>query len=419
MRNIVIIDDDLNLLEGMRHSIPWHLLNVNWVGEGIDGQEGLRTVRELMPDIVLTDINMPEMNGLDMIAALRGEGFRGKFIILSGYADFEYARQAVRLQVDDYLSKPVTLESLQKVIARVLKDLDQDRMAESEHMKLQERLNRYKPYVIKDWLSSIVTGGEASYADGIAEIQDQIRKWTGSIHRGLLIDVASDGNWEMLERQRSLLRFAIRNVTCEFVQDRFPQYEFIELQSDRYAVILTEPAGDGGMDRLERFGPQLREHLETYLQTKLKVRAAVELAPVVRDWERLTDSFRPLLLSSETSDSALVLGDNIRHRQYVDQVIKYIEQYYAEPLTLGFLADEIQISKNYLGQIFRSLVGETFNQYVTRVRMEKAKQMILEGKDYIYEVAQKVGYANIPYFSSQFKKYTGMNPADLLKGKAH
>src|SRR5690606_1505319 len=105
-------DDDSNLFEGMCDLILWDELNVKWAGEAMDGCDGLRVVRDKQPDIVLTDINMPEMNGLDMISALREEGFRGKFIILSGYADFEYARQAVRLQVDDYLSKPVTLANL-------------------------------------------------------------------------------------------------------------------------------------------------------------------------------------------------------------------------------------------------------------------------------------------------------------------
>jgi two-component system, response regulator YesN len=94
-----------------------------------------------------------------------------------------------------------------------------------------------------------------------------------------------------------------------------------------------------------------------------------------------------------------------------------VHEHYAENITLGLLADEINISKNYLGQIFRNVMGETFNQYVTRIRMEKAKRLILEGKLYIYEIAEKVGYSNIPYFSSQFKKYIGINPTELMKSK--
>lgn len=419
MRSIVIIDDDLNLLDGMRESIPWHELNVKWVGDAIDGREGLRIIRELTPDIVLTDINMPEMNGLDMISVLREEGFNGKFIVLSGYADFEYARQAVRLQVDDYLSKPITLNSLQKVFTRVLEDLDQDRMAEREYLKMQERINRYKPYVIKDWLISVVRGGEASYADGIAEIQDQIRKWSGQVHRGLLIHISADKTWGELERQRSLLRFTIRNVVCEFIKEWFSQFQFIELQYEQYAVILNEDADEAGEDRLEHIGNQLKEQLQEYLQSQLKLQASVKLGPVVQDWKCISDSIESLFHVTETTDQALDHGDNLRHRQIVDQVINYVQQYYAEPITLGFLADEIQISKNYLGQIFRSTVGETFNQYLTRVRMEKAKEKILEGRDYIYEIAHKVGYTNIPYFSTQFKKYIGMNPADLLKKKVN
>lgn len=417
MRSIVIIDDDPNLLEGMRDSIPWDELNVKWAGEAMDGCDGLRVVRDKQPDIVLTDINMPEMNGLDMISTLREEGFRGKFIILSGYADFEYARQAVRLQVDDYLSKPVTLANLQRVFTRVLVDLENDRLTETEYLRLQERMNRYKPYVIKDWLTSVVTGGEASYADGIAEIQDQIRKWSNQAHRGLAISITVDERWKPLEQQRSLLRFAIRNVTCEFLQDWFPQHEFVELQQDRYAVILHDTADEAGIERLSRSADEMVQSLQQYFDAGLKVKSVLELGPVVGEWQRISESFPPAFRAEESADPSLAWGDNIRHRQMVDQVIQYVQQYYAEPITLGLLADDLHISKNYLGQIFRSLMGETFNQYVTRVRMERAKQLILEGKDYIYEIALKVGYTNIPYFSSQFKKFAGMNPADLLKHK--
>ncbi|MDF2961991.1 MAG: two-component system response regulator, partial [Paenibacillus sp.] len=86
-----------------------------------------------------------------------------------------------------------------------------------------------------------------------------------------------------------------------------------------------------------------------------------------------------------------------------------------EDLHLSELAEKVYISRNYLSTIFRQATGETFNNYVTRVRMEKAKSMILEGRWMIYEVAEKVGYKNVPYFTTQFKKYTGNNPTEFVK----
>ncbi|MCC3372011.1 response regulator transcription factor [Cohnella sp. REN36] len=522
MKSILIIDDDPNVLEGMRESIPWELLQVRWVGEAIDGQEGLRLVRELHPDIVLTDINMPEMNGLEMIAALREEGFNGKFVILSGYSDFEYARQAVRLRVDDYLSKPVTMESLKTVLSRVTQGLEQDRSNESEYRKLQDQIKRYKPFVIQEWLKSILTGGPSEYTDEWPEIREIVADWNGRDHRILRLDLPFVQRWDAWERDRNLLRFAVQNVTSEMVRETFPAFDYVELHSRRYAVVLHgEPHRP--LSGLEREAEWLRAGLASYLGTKLKVPVHIKLSRVQPDWRKLSDAFNGMLeqpevafplfsspersfkfyqelahvvrradekearkviaefigkhasgrpfdeqelrlwgaelwatlayslydlgieldliapkfdlpaeLGGDASPEALGLWlermveivmrskhwtDNAKHRQMIDFAVRYVHEHYHENITLGLLADEIHISKNYLGQIFRNGTGETFNQYVTRIRMEKARQMILEGKLYIYEIAMKVGYSNIPYFSSQFKKFIGVNPADVLKNK--
>jgi len=523
VKSIVIIDDDPNLLEGMRESVAWDELQVRWAGEAIDGQEGLYLIRELQPDIVLTDVNMPEMNGLEMITQLREEGFGGIFVILSGYSDFEYARQAVRLRVDDYLSKPVTMDNLKSVISRVTERIEQERMTENEHRQLHDRIKRYKPFVIQEWLKSVVTGRRSEYTEEWSEVRELAADWMGRDHRILGLDLPYESRWEAWERERSLLRFAVRNVACEMIGEVFSSFDYIELHGRRYAVVIHgEP--DLPLRNRELAAERLKERLESYLAARLNIPANVELSPVMRDWKKLSEAFKGMFqqledvhrsfsspersfkfyqelayairladekearkvignfignqdsnrrfdeqglriwgaelwatlayslndigieldLIAHTFDLTAELGgdhspealrlwlermvetvtrskhwnDNIKHQQMIDFVVRYIHEHYCENITLGLLADEIAISKNYLGQIFRNAMGETFNQYLTRIRMEKARQMIVEGKLYIYEVAMKVGYSNIPYFSSQFKKYIGVNPADLLKSKS-
>ncbi|MDF2960715.1 MAG: DNA-binding response regulator [Paenibacillus sp.] len=523
MRSIVIIDDDPNLLEGMRYSIPWDDLQVEWIGEAIDGRQGLKIVRERQPDIVMTDINMPVMNGLEMIEALRDEGFKGKFIILSGYADFEYARQAVRLQVDDYLSKPISVDSLHKVVSRVSERLDYDELTELEYVSMKDQLKLYQPFVMHEWLKSIVTGSGYEKVNHIQEIKLKTEQWSMQEHLILGLEVFVNEPWKALENERSLLRFVVQNVTCEIVGNVFTDFDYVELHSYRYAIILHAPSEETSQDWLILQAEPLKKQLFSYLTKQLKISLRIELGSVIGDWRMLADSVASLFQADETENLsyaapirsfkffrelatairnaneteakhiiagyesehlqhqifdglglnlwagelwatiayslydigieleqitpkfnptadihdeytpsalrvwleqtiALIINshhwsDNIKHRQMTDFIVRFVHEHYADNLTLGVLADEIQISKNYLGQIFRNVIGETFNQYVTRVRMEKAKQMILEGKYYIYEIADKVGYSNIPYFSSQFKKYNGVNPTDLTKNK--
>lgn len=104
-----------------------------------------------------------------------------------------------------------------------------------------------------------------------------------------------------------------------------------------------------------------------------------------------------------------------KHRQVVDFMTSYINEHYAEDLTLAELSEKVFISRNHLSIIFKNMTGETFNNFLTRVRIEKARELLLERNMLVYEVAEQVGYKNIPYFSTLFKKVTGMNPTELIK----
>lgn len=104
-----------------------------------------------------------------------------------------------------------------------------------------------------------------------------------------------------------------------------------------------------------------------------------------------------------------------KHRQIVDFMTSYIHEHYAEELTLAELSDKVFISRNHLSILFKNITGETFNNYLTRVRIEKARELLMERNMLVYEVAERVGYRNIPYFSTLFKKITGMNPTELIK----
>ncbi|UUZ96754.1 helix-turn-helix domain-containing protein [Paenibacillus sp. P25] len=108
-------------------------------------------------------------------------------------------------------------------------------------------------------------------------------------------------------------------------------------------------------------------------------------------------------------------NENSKHKEAVDFMIQYAHEHYAEEINLEDLSKELYLSRNYLNQIFKKATGETFTNYVIRLRMEKAKALLIEGKYMIYEIAERVGYKTVPYFSSVFKKYYGMNPSELGK----
>ncbi|MCU6709486.1 response regulator [Paenibacillus sp. J5C_2022] len=251
MWKVVLVDDNRGALRTMKKVIPWQELNAELAGEAIDGQEALQLISSVNPHIVITDIYMPVMNGLEMIEKLRSRAYEGAILILSGYSDFEYARTALRLKVDDYLSKPVTVKTIKEVLGKTIKSLHD------------------------------------------------------------------------------------------------------------------------------------------------------------RNGQNTADSSRPFI-----SDWT----ENARHKHAIEHVIQYMHEHYAEDISLNQLSNHVYLSRNHLGDLFRKATGETFVDYLTRIRIERAKELLQEGSLLIYEIAEKVGYRNVPYFSTLFKKHTGMAPSDIVKG---
>jgi len=124
MYKIIIIEDETTVRRGIVLTINWESLNCIVVGEAANGEEGLALVERLSPDIVVTDVKMPRMDGVEMIEKLRAKGCRSHFILLTAYSDFKYAQRALRMGVSDYLLKPLKDGDLEQAILSLLQKLD-------------------------------------------------------------------------------------------------------------------------------------------------------------------------------------------------------------------------------------------------------------------------------------------------------
>ncbi|MCH5348057.1 MAG: response regulator transcription factor [Oscillospiraceae bacterium] len=112
MIKVLLVDDEPNVRQGVKMMIPWQELGLEVIGEGEDGDDGLSKILELAPDIVIADVKMPGMTGIQMIDAAKKSGFNGKCLILSGYSDFTYAKEAMSLGVKQFILKPVDEDEL-------------------------------------------------------------------------------------------------------------------------------------------------------------------------------------------------------------------------------------------------------------------------------------------------------------------
>lgn len=532
MWKVAIIDDDRQVLKGMKQVIPWEEIGAELVGEGLNGERGLELIREKKPDIVITDIYMPVMSGMTMIETLRKESFEGKILIHSGYADFEVARQALRLQVEDYLSKPVSRNTITEVLLRTISSIEHDIQSKNEQEKLRDQIDEYEPVVRKEQLKTVVTGTASNWN----EMTLLCKTRDDQSHIVLGIEILRTSRISDVRTQdRLLFRFAIKNIMKEILQTEKRSYDYVELHGYHAALILHFEKNAHYSEHIDHIRTIARKFIDC-VQAYLDITIRIGIGRFTKNWSNLSDSleeaFQPLVPdrvlqstgvfeyeSTEHSPSSHIqqtskpikfyqqiiedikttqgknaekmidsymanlrvspisprfslLGaqfwaifsfaladedirlteifqdhsmeselnkiftfdqyeawlhsiiqricmnqhwqESFKHKMAIDFIKQYIRENYANDITIAELADKVYISRNYLSQIFKNATGETINNYIISVKMEEAKRLILERKYKIYEVANKVGYNNIPYFSTTFRKYFGITPAELL-----
>lgn len=390
MRKIAIIDDDHNSLEGMREVIPWHMLDCQWIGEARDGQEGLELIRRASPDIVITDIYMPVIDGLEMIQQLKDDDFQGKIIILSGYSDFEYARKALRLQVDDYLSKPVTVDEIVTVLEKVIRSLDERNASKTTEEELRQNLDLHLKISVRHGKNTL-HGGMDKF--GIADTQASPLIKSDVISRSLQF---SQELTDILSHQNSL---SAEQMVPGYIKDLREKEVSIHWQIQSIAKGIWSVLSASLLMESETVS-QLYHQQSVILNEIESVNSLEQLEALI------INQMIPLYVKHSNMAE-------FKHKKTVECMVQYAKCSYSQDITLNDMSSKLFMSRNYLNRIFKQVMGETFKDYVIRLRMEKAKALILEGDLLIYEIAEKVGYKNIPYFSTIFKKYFGVNPSDI------
>lgn len=132
MIKIVIVEDEFRIRQGLGNLIKKINPECCVVGEAENGYEGLKIIRNAEPNVVITDIQMPQMDGLEMIEKIREYNLECRFVILSGYAEFEYAQKGIRLGVEDYLLKPITITKVKELLSKITKQEEIDCTQETE-----------------------------------------------------------------------------------------------------------------------------------------------------------------------------------------------------------------------------------------------------------------------------------------------
>lgn len=518
---VFLVEDEIVAREGIRNKVNWGTAGFEFVGEAPDGEVALPLIENLQPDLLITDIKMPFMDGLQLSKILRERMPWLKIVILSGHDEFNFAQSAVKLGVSEYLLKPITAVEIHQVLQRIAAQLDQEQAEREKLKQLQNQIQDNLTLQRERLLFQLVVGGVSSteaieqcqqlglniiapyylvlllkvkaetavppleyndYQQIRAHVAGLARAYTGafltqkSAEELLLIMTGDD--LERLRQDGAFLAQLIAQDVAEMLPCTIlagigsPQQRLTEI-SQSFAEALDQVSGVKGENgrKSERGSGNGRSPIEKlkldqaavehflkcglageydtfftahllplsqaatqsdvvkhYLFVEVMVTAsqfisdlggeAVEVIPEIQDVELLLAGLQTQAQMRETLGRIFNQAIAFRTSQtahertrVVHQVKAFLDAHYANPdLLLNKVAASVNLSPSHFSVIFSQEMGESFKDYLTRIRMERAKELLRTTNLKCAEIAYQSGYNDPHYFSHVFHKHIGLPP---------
>lgn len=533
MIKVFLAEDEIVMREGIKNNISWEAEGFEFVGEASDGELALPLIQKTRPDILITDIKMPFMDGLELSKYVKKELPDIKIIILSGYNDFEYARESIRIGVAEYLVKPITSAQLLEAVKGVAEQVRAERQQkldlqrierEQEETERMERMRFIKRLVAGKYpVSELLKEGRELGIDLVAQrfnivlfqvftkedneayseeknevgvILREMAKRTPEIE--LIEGETEDGIFLLKEIGEKTLEQVEAEVTEKLgsISSRYPNVEYFggigepvarlselnkcfEEANYSFAYRYLEPHNQiihgRGIRKVQEEEPEIqlssikadkldRNAVEAFLKTGLKS----EVMPFIEDYfasigennlnssifrqyvaldmcfaatgmvEQLGYRTEELMERCGNPDVAAASFSSVAetkaflHRLYeeaiemreviatkkyrllLEDAKSYIRHNFQnDEISLNTVAAYINLSPNHFSSIFKQETGETFVEYLTSVRMEKARELLRGTTMKTAEIALAVGYKDSHYFSSLFKKTHDCTPREF------
>jgi len=537
MLKVMIVDDEFYFREALKISIPWNEIGLDICGEAKNGKDALEKVEILNPDIIIADINMSIMDGLEFIKRIKEKGINSKIVIITGYSEFDYARQAVQLGVYNYLLKPVNEEELTNTLLDVKKVIEKESNIKVEIDKLKRQVRDSLPMLKDKFLNELLQGNLIRKDNETLKKIEYLNINNNSKYYQVVtieLDYEESMNWDNEDKQ--LWKFAVSNIANEILAEQFT-FDMCYDNDDRICIII----GANGRESKDDFEHLLEDKLEylketVYKYLKFTITIGVGCAKdtlfdiatsykesIVSLKNKLTVGNNRVITYGSVSDSEIKInlftvehrsqllmnmriGDNdevlnlinqvfkemrernihheilfvvcvemvsvclefiiemglsfkdilpnnqfniieeIQSKRSIDEIERWIkdiflniletikrkrsskasklveevkcyisENYYKEELNVDEIAKHLFVNYAHLCFVFKRDTGTTINEYLTKFRINKAKELFDSGNTLIIEVANRVGYADANYFGKCFKKYYGLAPSKYIK----
>ncbi|MBB3125472.1 two-component system response regulator YesN [Paenibacillus rhizosphaerae] len=533
MYKMVIIDDEPTVRSGLSDYLDWSAYGIELSGTADDGDTGLELIERVKPDIVLTDVMMPTMDGISMSREIGERLPETKIVFISGHSDADFLRSALQIHAADYIFKPVKRKELQKVIERVMQDLQTKEKERQLLMDMQVKLMQSMPLLREKFLMSLlrdVVGKPEGLREKLAFLNLELPLESPYLVLVFTIDDSEEVLGGRSEQDKQLLSYSILNVIQELIDHYLKGYAFENRTAEYVGLIFLDDLAEDSEASLLLLAEAIRDNLRLWLKISVTIgigeradsisglpasyRHAREAADQkwylgknqvitmdsleigepgsnrfdseqsdrllsgLKSGDRgrlemeLESLFEPLkqirkngfkyarhvglqlislagrvlldlnLLTREREereewalDRLLKLETMVELRSFVtkylydicsciqekrsssrssnviERIQKFINEHFARNLSLAEISASVYLSQTYASLLFKQETDETIYEYLMRVRIEKAKELLRDPRVKFYEVCELVGYTDPSYFSKLFKKITGLTPS--------
>lgn len=357
----MIVDD----MEVMRRQIKRLALwgentGFHIIDEAEDGQEALIKLKRQPVDLLITDIKMPRVDGMELLKETYENDLATCVVFLSEYGEFNFAKEAIQYDIFDYLVKPVQDKELKMLLEKVKNHIKEKEQTEVHLKKLESKL------------------------------MDKIDVYYPTNNLIAIIKYISIGNKKAIE------------ATVSMVEETATALEYDKL---KVAIVLEKAFNEIWMEVRKN-----HDWLEQFVDTTTF--ATMGLTHY-KDIDSMTEKVVEMTKLLISIINTYIIGN--RNNPIINQICMYVINNIERKINMSSISEALFLSKNYIGDVFKEETGMTVGQYITMVKIQRAKHLILNDMLKNYEVAQRLGYNDVEYFGKTFKKITGLSPAEFRK----
>lgn len=352
MIRLLIVDDELATIRTIKMTIDFEEYDIEVIGEAYNGDEAMSFINSAnTPEIVITDMNMPVMDGVSLMRYLQENEKNVQVIVVSGYFDYSYMHAAIQANVQDYILKPIDPKKLKKALSECCKKVNQSRQISvhnsDEWTKLDIKIYQIILKQTNEMLKMIRYGNHIECDRCLDELCERLKEENINVDSGQ----------------------AVHRVMLASIQRYLAENDMDDIKVDEFEQVQVHSCGDA---------------INQIRQTAHAIINKIE---------------------AKKSDRKRSLGE----------VLAYLNEHYMENIRLDTIADQFHYNKEYLTTVFKKKYGLSIGEYVVKLKIEDVKRQLRYSTKNMDEIMLTLGYSDVSYFYRQFKKVEGISPGQYRK----